>query len=67
MREETKYGRRRFLSSAAMTIAAAKFTALSSDAKPNDPESTQTKSQTNTSFGVLKQIGAGVLNTLFGR
>ena len=63
MGEEAKYHRRRFMSSAAMSIAAANLTVLSSDAKPNDlPESTQTKSRTNTSFGLLKQIDAGVLN-----
>src|ERR1700730_1975567 len=62
MGEEAKYHRRHFLRSAAVTLAAAKLRVLSSDAKPNDlPESTQTKSQTNTSF-VLKQIDAGVLN-----
>lgn len=63
MGEDAKYHRRHFLSSAAMTLAAAKLTMLSSDAKPIDlAESTQTKAQTNTSFGVLKQIDAGVLN-----
>jgi pimeloyl-ACP methyl ester carboxylesterase len=46
-----------------MIIAAANLSVLSSDAKPNDlPELTQTKSQTNTSFGELKQIDAGALN-----
>jgi pimeloyl-ACP methyl ester carboxylesterase len=63
MGEKAKYHRRHFLSFAAMTIAAAKLTVLSSDAKPIDlPESIQTKAPTNTSFGVLKQIDAGVLN-----
>jgi pimeloyl-ACP methyl ester carboxylesterase len=63
MGEDAKYHRRHFLGSAAMTLAAAKLTMLSSDAKPIDlAESTQTKAQTNTSFGVLKQIDAGVLN-----
>jgi pimeloyl-ACP methyl ester carboxylesterase len=62
MGEEAKYHRRHFLSFAATTIAAAKLTMLSSDAKPiNQPGSTQAKSTTNT-FGSLKQIDAGVLN-----
>jgi pimeloyl-ACP methyl ester carboxylesterase len=63
MGEEAKYHRRHFLSSAAMGIAAANLTVFSSSAKPNDlPKSTQTKARTNTSFGALKQIDAGVLN-----
>ena len=62
MGEEAKYHRRHFLSSSVMTLAAAKLTGLPSEAKPNHPpKSTQTKSQTNTSF-LVKQINAGVLN-----
>ncbi len=64
MREETKYNRRRFLGSAAMTIAAANIAMTSTaDEKSNDlPQSTNIKSGTNTSFGSLKQIDAGALN-----
>jgi pimeloyl-ACP methyl ester carboxylesterase len=63
VRDETRYDRRSFLGAAAMTIAAAKLTAFASDAKPNHlPESIQTKSGTDKSFSVLKQIDAGVLN-----
>jgi pimeloyl-ACP methyl ester carboxylesterase len=64
MREETKYNRRRFLGSAAMTIAAANIAMTSTaDQKSNDlPQSTNIKSGTNTSFGSLKQIDAGALN-----
>src|SRR5213594_5243828 len=61
--EEAKYHRRHFLSSAAMTVAAAKLTVLSPDEKSNDlPQSTNVQPGTQTSFGPLKQIDAGVLN-----
>jgi hypothetical protein len=66
MSEEIKYNRRRFLGTAVMTIAAAELVmigsadAQSSKAKPADP--TTIKPGTNTSFGSLKQIDAGVLN-----
>lgn len=64
MREETKYNRRRFLGSAAMTIAAANIAMTSTtDEKSKDlPQSTNIQSGTNTSFGSLKQIDAGALN-----
>ena len=58
------YDRRRFLGTAAMTIAAAEFGMVGSA----EPQSNQTKTQpaarsgTNGSFGPLKQIDAGVLN-----
>ncbi|MFI5090070.1 MAG: alpha/beta fold hydrolase [Terriglobales bacterium] len=66
MSEELNYDRRRFLGTAAMTIAAAELgmigfaNAQSSKAKPAG--ATTTKPGTNTSFGSLKQIDAGVLN-----
>ena len=66
MAEEIKYDRRRFLGTAAMTIAAAKLVmigsadAQSSKAKPSDLPTI--KPGTNTSFASLKQIDAGVLN-----
>jgi pimeloyl-ACP methyl ester carboxylesterase len=66
MAEETKYDRRRFLGTAAMTIAAAQLgmigsaDAQSSKAKPADLPTI--KPGTNTSFASLKQINAGLLN-----
>ena len=66
MGDETKYDRRRFLNSAAMTIAAAELAmigsahAQSSKAKPAALPTI--KPGTNRSFGALKQIDAGVLN-----
>jgi pimeloyl-ACP methyl ester carboxylesterase len=64
--EATKLNRRRFLGTAATTIAAAELgmigslEAQSSDAKPaNVP---QIKPGTNASFDPLKQINAGLLN-----
>ena len=66
MSEEINHDRRRFLSTAAMTIAAAQLgmtssaDAQSSKTKPADLPAI--KPGTNTSFGPLKQIDAGVLN-----
>jgi pimeloyl-ACP methyl ester carboxylesterase len=66
MSEPIKHDRRRFLGTAAMTLAAAQFGALrsvqaeSGNAKPADVS--PTKPGTNSSFGSLKQINAGVLN-----
>src|SRR5207249_4542879 len=66
MSEQIKYDRRRFFGTAAMTIAAAQLgmtglaDAQSSKAKPADLPTI--KPGTNTSFGSLKQIDAGVLN-----
>jgi len=66
MCEETNYNRRRFLGVAAMGIAAAEFVTVgSADAqsgmkKPADLPTI--KPGTNTSFGPLKQIDAGLLN-----
>jgi len=64
--EEIKHNRRRFLGTAAMTLAAAQFSmfrsakAQSRKAEPADVP--PIKPGTNTSFGSLKQIDAGVLN-----
>jgi pimeloyl-ACP methyl ester carboxylesterase len=56
MSEELTYDRRRFLGTAAMTIAAAQLGGFGS-------ASAQTrKADTNPSFGPLKQIDAGLLN-----
>jgi pimeloyl-ACP methyl ester carboxylesterase len=66
MAEETKYDRRRFLGTAAMTIAAAQLgmigsaDAQSSKSKPADLPII--KPGTNTSFASVKQINAGLLN-----
>ena len=66
MCDETNHNRRRFLATAAMTVAATQLgmfgcgtekpsEAIGADAPPIKPGS-------NTSFGPLKQIDAGVLN-----
>jgi pimeloyl-ACP methyl ester carboxylesterase len=66
MSEPINHDRRRFLGSAAMTIAAAQLVvsgsadAQSSKAKPADLP--RIKPGTHTSFDTLKQINAGVLN-----
>jgi pimeloyl-ACP methyl ester carboxylesterase len=64
--DEIDHDRRRFLGTAAMTIAAAQLGMLgSADAqsrKVNPAEVPAIKPGTNTSFGPLKQIDAGVLN-----
>ena len=66
MSEQINHQRRRFFGTAAMTVAAVQFgviasaNAQSSVAKP--AALPPTKPGTNTSFGALKQIPAGVLN-----
>jgi pimeloyl-ACP methyl ester carboxylesterase len=63
--EEINYDRRRFLGVAAMSIAAEFVMADSTNAQATattPPNSTTTKPGTNTSFGSMKQIDAGVLN-----
>jgi hypothetical protein len=67
MSEETNNNRRRFLRNATMTLAAA---GLASTMRSADAQSSQTspaqvpqiRPGTNTSFGSLKQINAGLLN-----
>jgi pimeloyl-ACP methyl ester carboxylesterase len=55
--------RRSFIGAAAMTAAAAQFGMLSAaEAQPDRPKLPDIKPGTNTSFGQLKQIDAGVLN-----
>jgi pimeloyl-ACP methyl ester carboxylesterase len=66
MSEEINQDRRRFLGAAAMTVAAAQLGIIGS-AKAQSGEmkpagATTIKSGTNSSFGPLKQIDAGVLN-----
>jgi pimeloyl-ACP methyl ester carboxylesterase len=66
MSEQLNYDRRRFLGTAAITIAAAQLgitgsaKAQSSKARPGDLRTA--KPGTHTSFGPLKQIDAGLLN-----
>ncbi len=66
MSQEINHNRRRFFGTAAMTVAAARLgmfgsaDAQSSKANPSDVPTI--KPGTNTSFGPLKQIDAGVLN-----
>ncbi len=62
MNNQINGDRRRFLSAAAMTIAAAPFGAI--DVEPAHASQTQapTPAAPATSFGALKQIDAGVLN-----
>jgi pimeloyl-ACP methyl ester carboxylesterase len=66
MPHQINHHRRRFFGTAAMTIAAAQLALTgSADAqsdKATTPNATAIKPGTNTSFGPLKQIDAGVLN-----
>src|SRR6266852_1043278 len=66
MSEEINHHRRRFLGAAAMTIAAAELVMIgSADAQPSKTKPADVppiKPGSNTSFGSLKQIDAGVLN-----
>src|SRR5262247_2752391 len=66
MSEEINRDRRRFLTAAAMTLAAAqlgmKGSADAQSTKPKPALVPAIKPGTNTSFGSLKQIDAGVLN-----
>ena len=65
MSEEINRDRRRFLATAAITIAAAQFgmfdSAAAQSSKANPASVPTIKPGTNTSFGPLKQIDAGVL------
>ena len=66
MSEEINHDRRRVVGTAAMTIAAAELVMIGSadaqSSKINPADATTIKPGTNTSFGSLKQIDAGVLN-----
>ena len=66
MSDENKYNRRRFLGIAASGAAGASVGLISSaraqSNETNTARGTSTKSGTNTSFGPLKQIDAGLLN-----
>ena len=61
--EETSSNRRSFLRSAALGVAAAEVVgAASADAQSSHAQVPAVKPGTNTSFGSIKQIDAGVLN-----
>ena len=66
MSEQINYGRRRFLATAAMTLASAELGLIgSADArsrKTKPADLPTIKPGTNPSFGSLKQIDAGLLN-----
>jgi pimeloyl-ACP methyl ester carboxylesterase len=66
MAQEINHDRRRFLSAAVMTIAAAELVMIgAADAQSSkipQADATAMKPETNTSFGALKQIDAGVLH-----
>ena len=70
IREEINLHRRRFFGAAAMSIAAAQLGMVgSASAQPGKPKLASVpkiKPGTNTSFGPLKQIDAGVLNVGYG-
>ena len=61
MNEDFKYDRRRFMGTAASTIAAAQLGMFSSAAEAKE-ETTTNNSAPPASFGPLKQIEAGLLN-----
>src|SRR5450432_40958 len=66
MSEDFKYDRRRFLGAAVMTVAGGPLAMIeSADAQPRKikpGDVTTIMRNTNTSFGALKQIDAGLLN-----
>ncbi|MCF2151426.1 hypothetical protein IQ276_034450 [Desmonostoc muscorum LEGE 12446] len=66
MSEKINYQRRRFLGTAAMTIATTQLgifgSAIAQSSKTKPAVLSTTKPGTNKSFGSLKQIDAGVLN-----
>jgi pimeloyl-ACP methyl ester carboxylesterase len=61
--ETIDHDRRRFVGTAALTLAAAQFGIVgAADAEPRPAHMRAVKPGTNTSFGPLKQIDAGLLN-----
>ena len=66
MTDEINQQRRRFISAAALTIAATGLSVISSEQiqaeEASPPALPAIRPETNTSFGALKQIDAGVLN-----
>src|SRR4051812_11070901 len=68
MSEEINHDRRRFLSTAAMTVAAELAMMGSAEAQSSSGRSLAPPvggSGTSASFGALKQIDAGVLNAVY--
>jgi pimeloyl-ACP methyl ester carboxylesterase len=69
MAEEINHQRRRFISAAAMTAAFAQLGVIGSEQVQADEISSAAlpaiKAETNTSFGPVKQIDAGVLNVCY--
>jgi pimeloyl-ACP methyl ester carboxylesterase len=62
MSEHINHDRRRFFGTAAMTIAAAQFGMIGLAQAQSAKDAAAIKPGTNTSFGPLKQIDAGLLN-----
>jgi len=62
MSEDINHHRRRFLGTAAMTLAAAEFVAVGSAIAQSNTAAPATRTGANMSFSALKQIQAGVLN-----
>jgi pimeloyl-ACP methyl ester carboxylesterase len=62
MSEHINHDRRRFFGAAAVTIAAAQFGMIGSADAQSAKDAATIKPGTNTSFGPLKQIDAGLLN-----
>ncbi len=62
MSDHINHDRRRFFGAAAMTIAAAQFGMIGSADAQSAKDAAAIKPGTNTSFGPLKQIDAGLLN-----
>lgn len=66
MDNEINQDRRRFVGTAAIAAAATQLGMIGSAAgQPVEPKMPATKPGTNTSFGPLKQINAGVLNVAY--
>src|SRR4051794_20212562 len=62
MSDHINHDRRRFFGAAAMTIAAAQFGMIGSVNAQSAKDAAAIKPGTNTSFGPLKQVDAGLLN-----
>jgi len=63
MSDDIDHDRRRFVGTAAMTLAAAQLSLGAAEAEPVKPASLPAiKPGTNTSFAALKQVDAGLLN-----
>src|SRR4051794_15357861 len=62
MSDHINHDRRRFFGAAAMTIAAAQFGMIGSVEAQSAKDAAAIKPGTNTSFGPLKQVDAGMLN-----